>query len=112
GLVGRHGALIGVLLASAIFGAIHLNLPQGLWAFVMGCCLHLAYLATRSLWVPVLLHFINNAAAVIVAWAAPDFAPTGWQVVWFALPAYAVALPAAWALYRLRDRQIAAAAVA
>jgi membrane protease YdiL (CAAX protease family) len=109
GLVGRYGVLTGVLLASAIFGAIHVNLPQGLCAFAVGCFLQLAYRATRSLWVPVLLHFLNNAAALLLFWAFPNLEPTGWQLLWFAVPAYAVAIPAAWALYRLRDRQIAAA---
>src|SRR5207247_6579582 len=61
GLVGRYGVVLGVLITSAIFGLIHGNVPQGIWAFVLGCSLHLAYLATRSLWVPMLLHFLNNA---------------------------------------------------
>src|SRR5262249_4395294 len=54
GLVGRYGAPIGVLLTSLIFGLLHGNLPQGVFAFVFGIGLHLIYLATRSLWVPVL----------------------------------------------------------
>lgn len=112
GLVGRYGILLGVLLTSSIFGAIHLNLPQGVWACILGCFLHLTYLATRSLWVPVLLHFLNNAAAVLVLAAYPDFEPTLWQVVLFALPAYAIAIPAAWALYRRREQQQGAAQVA
>jgi membrane protease YdiL (CAAX protease family) len=108
GLVGRHGVPFGVLYASAIFGAMHLNLPQGAWALVLGCFLHLAYLATRSLWAPILLHFVNNAAALLMMSAFPDFEPTWWQVVLCAV----VAIPSGYALYRLRDRQIAGAQVA
>jgi membrane protease YdiL (CAAX protease family) len=105
GLVGRYGVLVGVLVTSILFGAMHMDLAQGLWTFLLGCFLHAAYLATRSLWVPVLLHFVNNAAAVIGIVAFPDFDPTWWQIVCFAVPANVVAILAGYALYRLRDRQ-------
>jgi membrane protease YdiL (CAAX protease family) len=105
GLVGRYGILTGVLMTSIVFGGIHLNLPQGIWACILGVFLHLAYLATRSLWLPILLHFLNNASAVIIQWALPDFDPTLGQILLIALPAYALAIPAAWALYRFREPQ-------
>ena len=31
---------------------------------IMGLVLHFSYLMTRSLWIPVLLHFLNNSASV------------------------------------------------
>lgn len=107
GLVGRYGILIGMLLTSVIFGAIHLNLPQSVWACILGFFLHLTYLATRSLWVPLLLHFLNNAIAVLLESAIPDFEPTMWQAVMIAIPTFAIAIPAAWALYRLRESKMA-----
>lgn len=103
GLVGRYGIVWGVLITSIVFGSIHLNLPQGIWACVLGVFLHLAYLATRSLWVPILLHFVNNALAVLVQWALPDFDPTLTQLVMIAVTAYTIAIPAAWILVRLRE---------
>lgn len=109
GLVGRYGILMGVLVTSLIFGVIHLNLPQGIWACILGCFLHLSYLATRSFWVPMLLHFLNNAIAVLVQSALPDFDPTMGQVMMIAVPAFALAIPAAWALYRVREPQVAGA---
>jgi membrane protease YdiL (CAAX protease family) len=104
GLVGRYGALIGVLITSVIFGVIHCNIPQGIWAFVLGCALHLAYLATRSFWVPVLLHFVNNAAATLLGWYLADVEPAVWQVLVYAVVATMLALVSGWALYRLRVR--------
>ncbi len=103
GLVGRYGILIGVLLTSVVFGAIHLNLPQGVWAAILGCFLHLAYLTTRSLWTPLLLHFLNNAIAVMLATALQNFEPATWQLVTVTVAAFAIALPSAWALFRLRE---------
>ena len=89
------------------FGAIHLNLPQGIWAFILGLFLHLAYLATRSLWVPMLLHFVNNAIAVIfqvtLAGSEPE---VSWQAVLMAVSAVVVAIPCAWGLYRSREQAV------
>jgi hypothetical protein len=66
GLVARHGPVLGVLFTSFFFGAIHIHPVQGAVAMCLGIWLHFAYLTTRSLWVPILLHFLNNAFAVTV----------------------------------------------
>src|SRR5207248_2667396 len=66
GLVGRYGVLLGVLLTSVIFAVMHSDIPHMALAFVLGVYLHLAYLATRSLWVPVLLHFLTNASVELL----------------------------------------------
>jgi uncharacterized protein len=39
--------------------------PQAVMAFLMGIVLHLSYLASRSIFVPMLLHFMNNTLAVL-----------------------------------------------
>ncbi len=65
GLVGRYGVVLGVVLTSFFFGLIHVDPCQGTMAMLMGLFLHFTYLATRSLWVPVLLHFLNNSLAVL-----------------------------------------------
>jgi membrane protease YdiL (CAAX protease family) len=65
GLVGRHGVVLGVLLTSFFFGLIHLDPYQGTAAMLIGLYLHFTYLVTRSLWVPMLLHFLNNSLAVV-----------------------------------------------
>jgi membrane protease YdiL (CAAX protease family) len=64
GLVGRYGVVVGVLLSSFFFGFIHLDPCQGAMAALMGIFLHFVYLTTRSLWMPMLLHFLNNSVAV------------------------------------------------
>ncbi len=64
GLVGRYGWL-GIVPASFFFGLIHVDPRQGMMAMFMGLWLHFTYLTTRSLLVPMLLHFLNNSLSVI-----------------------------------------------
>jgi hypothetical protein len=64
------GAAGGVLLSGLVFGLYHLRLTQALPLIALG--LYLAYLAWRtgSLWVPIVVHFANNAFAVALGlWA-------------------------------------------
>jgi membrane protease YdiL (CAAX protease family) len=65
GLVGRYGVVVGIALTSFFFGLIHLDPAQGTMAMLMGVCLHFVYQTTRTLWIPVLLHFLNNSASVV-----------------------------------------------
>jgi hypothetical protein len=65
-LVARWGVWRGVLLASLLFAAVHFHPVHALAVVPLGIALHLVYLATRSLWGPVLLHFLNNAWATSV----------------------------------------------
>ncbi len=69
GLVGNYGVVLGVLASSFFFGLIHIDPCQGTMAMLMGLWLHFVYLTTRSMWLPMLLHFLNNSLAVV----APRF---------------------------------------
>ena len=62
--MGKYGAFWGVLMTSFFFGAIHGDPRQATYALCMGAVLHAIYLCSRSLVVPMLLHFSNNALAV------------------------------------------------
>lgn len=64
---GRMGLWPAVLLSAAIFGAFHLNLIQGLLAFLLAVPLALLYERSEySLWAPLALHIANNAIAATV----------------------------------------------
>ena len=54
-----------ILISAAIFGFIHLNLLQGLNAFVLGVVLAFTYYKTRSLLICMLQHGANNLLSVI-----------------------------------------------
>jgi membrane protease YdiL (CAAX protease family) len=106
GLVGNYGAVAGVFLTSFLFGSIHLVPRQGIAAMFLGLWLHFAYLATRSLLVPMLLHFMNNALAV-ASLRIPGIA-TLETPPWLAVSLYSTGallfIVVAWTLYRCRAR--------
>jgi membrane protease YdiL (CAAX protease family) len=114
GLLGRHGVVMGVVLTSFFFGAIHVDPHQGTMAALMGLALHFAYVTSRSLWVPMLLHFLNNSLAVVAdklpdplksqlehAEVAPDRID---PLVYVAAALLLVAV--GWALYASRTRLV------
>jgi uncharacterized protein len=61
------GIIAGILFSGIVFGLYHLRLTQALPLSVLG--IYLAYLTWRtgSLWPAIIVHFANNAIAVIVA---------------------------------------------
>jgi membrane protease YdiL (CAAX protease family) len=110
GLVARYGPIVGVLLTSFFFGFIHLEPRQGTMAALMGLCLHYSYLTTRSLLVPMLLHFLNNTFAVTVTrfeqFRHLDQSPE--RIPWFIFAAAGgLLLAVAWALFATRARLVA-----
>jgi membrane protease YdiL (CAAX protease family) len=69
GLVGTHGVFWGVLWASVLFGVMHVLPRQVIYAPVMGVFLHIIYLTTRSLLMPMLVHALNNSLGVLMMWS-------------------------------------------
>lgn len=98
GLVSRYGAVRGVLLTSLLFAVAHLHPVQSPVVFFMGVAMHVAYLAGRSLWVPIALHFAINSSGVALSNLsadgpdALDWANVGYGAAGFALALFALAL--------------------
>ena len=57
-----------VILQAFIFGAIHLNLLQGAYAFVLGIIIGAVYFWHDSIWAPVIIHVAFNATSVIISY--------------------------------------------
>lgn len=62
-LTRRYGPLRGIVLASALFGIVHLIPQQALNAFLVGLVLGYVYWSSGSLTAVVLIHLLNNAIA-------------------------------------------------
>jgi membrane protease YdiL (CAAX protease family) len=127
GLVGRYGPVAGVLLTAFFFGAMHVDPPHILATVVLGSVLHFTYLMSRSLLLPMLLHFLNNSLAVLALAFGPESteqaaeAPSGQGPAFLALldvdgatnrvlfvASALMFMAACWALYRSRVRLVAA----
>ena len=65
GFMSKLGVWRAVLLSSLIFGLIHMNIAQAIYTTVLGVLIAIAILATRSLWTGIIIHFMNNALAVL-----------------------------------------------
>jgi hypothetical protein len=95
GLVARWGLFWGVLLTSCLFAALHMYPAHVAAVFPIGVVMHLAYLYTRSFWMPVLFHFINNGIAAVYTSLAPtdnglqEAGPLAGLGKWVAVPAAA-----------------------
>jgi membrane protease YdiL (CAAX protease family) len=78
GLVGNHGVFLGVILTSVLFGVVHVEPQQVIYAPVMGIMLHFIYLNTRSLLMPMMLHTLNNSLSVLEGWAEVHQTTPAW----------------------------------
>ncbi len=63
GMTQRNGLWIGIGFASLFFGMAHIVPAHLVGAGVIGVFLHLAFINSRSFWVPVSMHVVNNAMA-------------------------------------------------
>jgi len=59
---------VAVWITAILFSALHLQFFGFLPRMILGVVLGYMFVWSGSLWVPVITHFINNAAAVIVAY--------------------------------------------
>jgi membrane protease YdiL (CAAX protease family) len=65
GVSGRYVSWAVVLIVSFLFGCLHGDPQQGVGVMFLGAAIHGAYVATRSLWVAMFVHFANNGIAVV-----------------------------------------------
>ncbi|MEG1848337.1 MAG: type II CAAX endopeptidase family protein [Lachnospiraceae bacterium] len=64
-----------MLLSALLFGLMHMNLNQALYAFVIGCILVLLKEATDSIWAPIIFHVVFNSHTVILLYVTERWMP-------------------------------------
>jgi len=57
-----------IVITAFLFSAIHLDVQGIIPRFVLGVLLGYLYYWSKSLWLPILAHFVNNAQAVIFSY--------------------------------------------
>lgn len=60
-----HGKTFALLFSALLFGLLHMNLSQGLFAFVMGLLFGAIYLYTGDIKLTMFIHFLNNGFAAL-----------------------------------------------
>jgi membrane protease YdiL (CAAX protease family) len=105
GLVARWGVVWGVLFTSALFAMLHMYPVHVAAVFPMGIMMHMIYLTTRSLWAPMLFHFLNNGLASIYT-AAGMTGEEGSAPLWLAPIGLAYGVGACCMLWKYRTRYV------
>ncbi len=66
GVLKPFGEGFAIMVSSVIFALMHCNFVQIPFAFIVGLALGFALIKTKSLWAPILIHFLNNAISVVL----------------------------------------------
>ena len=67
GLLTKMKPVWAIVISALFFALIHMNPWQALNAFIIGVVMGYVYYKTGSLWLTMLIHFVNNGFAVICA---------------------------------------------
>lgn len=65
----RFGDMFAIVASAFAFGVFHMNLIQIPYSFIYGLCIGYLVIRTGSLWVGIIMHFVNNGSAVIMEYA-------------------------------------------
>lgn len=65
---GTRNVHLGILLTATLFGLMHFQFFGLFPRIVLGLVLGYFYLWSGSIWVPILMHLVNNGTAVLVFW--------------------------------------------
>jgi len=63
---------VAIVVASIIFSGVHLQIQGFLPKFFIGLILGYAYYWTKSIWYPMILHFINNGMQTLILYFVGD----------------------------------------
>ena len=61
-----YGDGFAVLISALLFSLMHGNLRQIPFAFIVGLFLGFLYVQTNNIWIPIVVHFINNGISVVM----------------------------------------------
>ena len=59
GLINKYNSKMVIVYSALIFGIAHLNIPQGI-NFLLGLILGTVFYYTRSIYLCMIMHFVNN----------------------------------------------------
>lgn len=72
GMLQHSTPLKAILWSAFYFALIHMNLYQALGAFIMGLFIGWIYYRSGTLWLAILIHFVNNGSSVLFTLLNPQ----------------------------------------
>ncbi|MCY6960070.1 CPBP family intramembrane glutamic endopeptidase [Clostridium brassicae] len=58
---------VAIVISSFLFALMHMNLVQGINAFLLGAILGIIYLKTKSIYLSIFAHLINNTLGILIS---------------------------------------------
>ncbi len=62
----KYGIVFAIIVSSLLFGLVHGNINQGIFAFIAGLIMGLSYLLTKDIKVTMITHALNNGIEVLI----------------------------------------------
>lgn len=63
---------LAIILQGIIFGIYHMNMLQGIYASILGVFLGLAYVWTKSIYAPIVIHMFFNSSSLLLSKLQPN----------------------------------------
>jgi len=105
-LARKYGRWAGILIASFIFSAIHLQFYGFVPRFLLGIVLGVLFAYSGSLWVSILAHFLYDAVLITAAYFNPDMLreESVFPLLQMVLPALISLLLSIWIIRQIIER--------
>lgn len=85
---------VSAVISSAIFALYHMNVPQGIFAFLYGMLLCLLYDMFGNLWVPIIVHAAGNLLSIVLT-----YTHAGYPALWIYILVMVITLGLAFIIY-------------
>ena len=69
GMASKINPIVALVVSALFFALVHLNIPQGINAFLLGLIIGAIYLDTGSIYLCIFAHFLNNSLGVSISGA-------------------------------------------
>ncbi|HEY8890966.1 MAG TPA: type II CAAX endopeptidase family protein [Clostridium sp.] len=67
GMANKLNPAVALVISALFFALVHMNIPQGINAFLLGLVIGFIYLKTESIYLSIFAHFVNNFLALSVS---------------------------------------------
>lgn len=103
GLINKYNSKKAIVYSALIFGIAHLNIPQGINAFLLGLIIGTVFYYTRSIYICMIMHFANNLLVNFVYYPTTEM----WtNILFIALPLIGVILMiTCFKIFNLKERR-------